>query len=254
MFSVIICSNDPAKFAQIQKHFQELFGNQPYELIGVHDAKSLCEGYNRGFAQAEGDFIIFCHDDIEFISPQDWLVRLKKHLMQFDVVGVAGTVKLTYAGWYFAGLPYIFGQVAHTSGTANWPEPYRLEIFSTPGPAVGGIQAMDGLFIAVRRRVLELVAFDEATFDGFHCYDVDFTFSAHLAGFQLGVACDLPVIHRSAGNINEDWRRDVEKFLQKHGPRLAPAKRRRFNIAYVGVQTKEELLELMLPTHVRSPS
>ena len=250
MFSVIICSVDPAKFAQIQRHYQQLFGNQPHELIGIHDAKSLTEGYNRGVASAKGEFIIFCHDDIEFILPKDWLGRLKNHLGQFDIVGLAGTTRLMYSMWIYAGPPYIFGQVAHPAGVPDWPEPYRLMVFSTPGPVVSGIQALDGLFIAVRREVLDKIKFDEKTFDGFHCYDIDFTFSAHLAGYRLAVACDLPIIHQSVGNLNEDWQRDVERFLLKHGPRLAPAQKRRFIIARIAAQTKEELLEVMLPPHL----
>ncbi|HTV48965.1 MAG TPA: glycosyltransferase [Phycisphaerae bacterium] len=250
MFSVIICSIDPVKFAQIRKHYQQLFRGEPYELIGIHDAKSLSEGYNRGLAQAKGEFIIFCHDDIEFVSPGDWLARLKNHLAKFDIVGLVGTTKLVHGMWIYAGPPYIFGQVVHSGGTPDWPEQYRLEIFSTPAAVVRDIQAMDGMFIAVHREVLEKVKFDEKTFDGFHCYDIDFTFSAYLAGFKLAVACDLPVIHRSKGSMNETWLNAMKKFFVKYNTRLARAKKRRFAVTLMAVETKEELLELMLPQHV----
>jgi hypothetical protein len=35
------------------------------EIIGIHDARSLADGYNRGIAQSRGEHIILSHDDIE---------------------------------------------------------------------------------------------------------------------------------------------------------------------------------------------
>jgi GT2 family glycosyltransferase len=250
MISVIVCSNDPAKFSRVEQHFRQLLGTEPYELIDIHDARSLSEGYNRGIARAKGDVLIFSHDDIEFIAPQGWLDRFKNHLSHFDVIGLAGTKKLMYAMWIYAGPPHIFGQVAHTAGTQDWPEQYKLEIFSAPAPAVPDIQALDGMFIAVRRDVLASAAFDEKNFDGFHCYDLDFTFCAYLAGFKLAVACDLPVIHGSIGNLSEQWHRAARQFMLKHHMRLAPVKKRRFAITCLAVETKEDLREIMLPPQV----
>jgi GT2 family glycosyltransferase len=253
VFSVIVCSIDPVKFARIQQHYQQLFGTQAYELIGIHDARSLCEGYNRGIARSKGEFLIFSHDDIEFLAPQDWLGRLKNHLSRFDVVGLAGTTKLVRAAWVSAGPPYIFGQVAHVAGNKDWPEPYRLEIFATPAAAAPGIQALDGLFIAARRKVTASVSFDEITFDGFHCYDIDFTYCCYLAGFKIAVACDLPAIHDSMGKATEEWKLAARRLLLKHKQHIiVPEKNRRFAICLIAVETKEELPELMLPPHLLS--
>jgi GT2 family glycosyltransferase len=248
MYPVIICNVNPAKFARIQQHYQQLFSAEPYELIGIHDARSLSEGYNRGIARAKGEFLIFSHDDIEFLAPRDWLARLKNHLSHFDVVGLAGTTKLTFPeqAWAGSGPPYLFGQVAHVGKKPNWPEPYQLMIFSTPASAVPGIQALDGMFLAVRREVLTRVTFDEKNFDHFHCYDLDFTFCTHLAGFKLAVACDMAVIHESSGNYGAEWNRAVERFILKHRSRLPQPHVRRVVICQVSVNTKEELFERML--------
>jgi GT2 family glycosyltransferase len=255
MISVIICSIDPAKFARIGQHYQQLFGSEPYELIGIHDARSLSEGYNRGITRARGEIVIFCHDDLEFLSPQDWLARLKSHLARFDLLGFAGTTRLAYPMWNHSGPPYIFGQVAHVAGTTDWPQPYRLELYGAPAAAIYGIQAMDGLFLAMRREVLNRVAFDEKTFNGFHCYDLDFTFSAYLAGFKLAVACDMPLLHDSSGDFNSDaWRQSAMQFMHKHSRRLPPVSRRRFIVAQVSAETKEELLQIMSPPYLRPPS
>jgi len=69
MISIVMCSRDDTRFRRAQQHFIEVMGQEPHEIIRISDAKSMCEGYNRGFAQAKGDLIIFCHDDIEFLIP-----------------------------------------------------------------------------------------------------------------------------------------------------------------------------------------
>src|SRR5436305_10032323 len=105
MISVIICSIDPVRFARVCANYRQVLGNEPHEIIGIHDAKGMCEGYNRGLAQARGDIVIFSHDDIEILTPE-FATRLKKHLLRFDVVGIAGTLLLVGAGWFNAGPPY----------------------------------------------------------------------------------------------------------------------------------------------------
>src|SRR5688500_8048017 len=111
MISVVFCSIDSVLAASIERHYRILIGNEPHEIIGIRDARSLAEAYNRGFDQSSGDIIIFSHDDIEFLEPAPWLERLKAHLEVFDVIGLAGTTKLISAAWAEAGPPYTFGQV-----------------------------------------------------------------------------------------------------------------------------------------------
>jgi glycosyltransferase involved in cell wall biosynthesis len=78
------------------------YSGQVFEVIQISDARSLCKGYNRSFAKTRGDIIIFCHDDIEIISP-DFPARLLAHLRPHDVVGVAGTTQLIGANWKIRG-------------------------------------------------------------------------------------------------------------------------------------------------------
>ena len=70
---------------------------------------------------------------------------------------------------------------------------------------VTGIQALDGFFMATKRQVVGKVRFDEQTFDGFHLYDTDFTFAAHLAGYRVAVCKDILIAHRSGGNFGETY-------------------------------------------------
>jgi hypothetical protein len=62
---------------------------------------------------------------------------------------------------------------------------------------------------------VEEVAFDSATFDGFHLYDIDFSDRAHLAGFRVSVTHDIVIAHKSAGNFDETWKICANRFLAK---------------------------------------
>jgi GT2 family glycosyltransferase len=240
MISIIICSIDDARFSAVSANYSDLLKSEPHEIIRIGDAKSLCEGYNRGIARSRGEHLIFSHDDIEILN-QDFAARLKEHLSKFDVVGVVGTNRMVRGEWISAGPPYIFGQVAQR----QMPEGFTILIFNQGRRIVGGMHALDGLFFAVRRSVVEKVAFDAQTFDGFHHYDLDFTFAAHLAGFNLAVASDIHIIHSSPGAHDAMWGDSLGKFERKYARRLLSIPPRRFTFAAVGVGTKREVTEVM---------
>lgn len=220
MISIIICSINPDKFTAVSENYASLLGAAPFEIIGIHDARSLCEGYNRGIAQSRGDILIFCHDDIEIITP-DFHARLCQHLKQHDVIGCAGTTRVVNGFWGYAGDPFIHGIVAEPLAGA-WPGNH-FDLHAWGGVSVvvvDQIQALDGFFIAMNRRVIEAMRFDEKTFDGFHVYDADFTFSAYLSGFSLAVCKDILIAHQSNGNFDDAYQIHNARFLKKYQGRL----------------------------------
>ena len=216
MISIIICSIDSGKFAAVSAAYARQMGPEPYEIIGIHDARSLSEGYNRGLRAARGDICVFSHDDIEILS-ENLGATLRRHLAEWDVVGVAGTTRLAAMFWAVAGISHARGIVTHRD-----PQGYSLEFFGAPEIVNGGIQALDGLFIAARREVAERIRFDETTFDGWHGYDTDFTFRCHLAGYHLAVCLDIQLIHFSRGSYGEIWHRYGQRFSEKHAAHLWP--------------------------------
>ena len=112
MISIVICSNNDDRFAAVSRNLEQLLRGEPHEIIRIPDARSMGEGYVRGVGRSRGESFIFCHDDIQILSP-DFAVRLREHLEQFDLVGVAGTDCLFRGKWVAAGRPHIFGQVTH---------------------------------------------------------------------------------------------------------------------------------------------
>ena len=243
LFSIVTCSIDPAKFTRVTEMYRQVLAGHSCEVVGIHDAKSLAEGYNRGMQSAAGQVIIFSHDDVEFLCPIG--DRILTHLQDYDLLGIAGTTRLEGAQWTYAGPPYIYGQVAQ----ANPDGTFNVRIFGAPTRAVGGIVAMDGVCLIAHRRVLEKVQFDAERFTGFHLYDTDFTFAAYLAGLRLAVCCDLPMIHYSYGNMDEQWRHYAQVFYAKYKLHIKPYRRHAFCLCQIQLRSKEEVLEAMTPPH-----
>lgn len=211
MISIVVCSVDAAKFAAVQASYGAAMGSTAYEIVGIHDARSLCEGYNRGARQARGDMCIFSHDDIEILA-DDLPAALARHLRDRDVVGVAGTTRLAGMGWANSGIRHARGVVTHVVDGG-----YDIRLFGAPAPVCDDIKALDGVFMATWREVALRIGFDAATFDGWHGYDTDFTFRCHLAGLKIAVALDVPLVHFSNANVDAAWLEYDRRFRAKHG-------------------------------------
>lgn len=217
-YSFVVCSVDDAKFASLSRTIAARFAGLAHEVVRIADAASLCEGYNRGYARSRGDAVVFCHDDIDLLAP-DAARRLTRHLTHADLVGVAGATRVTGPAVFWAGHPWLHGWVAyHRPGDAD----YESTAMSLESPFVTGIAALDGVFVACRREAAAAVPFDAQAFDGFHLYDLDFSYRAHAAGFRLAVACDLGLVHESKGDFGADWSRYAARFRAKFPALAAP--------------------------------
>jgi len=208
--SFIICSIRPDRFAAISAQISSLFADHEVEVIGIHDARSLTEGYNRGAGRARFGTLVFCHDDIEFVNP-DFASRVSHHLSHADLIGVAGASALVNGSWGDAGPPHLYGHVIHPAATGG----FVYLVAGLQDQLMTGATALDGLWMACRREVWERVRFDEETFDGFHLYDIDFSHRASLAGFKVAVAGDLLIQHFSTGQYDQRWQRYNQRFLAK---------------------------------------
>jgi hypothetical protein len=249
MISVIVCSNDPNRFESVKGMYERSFRGVEWQLLGIHDAKSLAEGYNRAIAKSTGEIIVLSHDDVEIFSPEP-AQRLLKHLETFDLVGVAGTSRLVHPYWPSAGHPHIFGQIVHVLSDGK----LNLDVFGAPFPVVDGIQALDGVFMAGRRPIFQQIQFDAEMFDGFHLYDLDFTYRAFSAGLRIGVVNDICLLHRSGGKFRDDWPTFARRFVGRHFPGGAPFRPERAVWAAISVNNLPEALEVMTPPYWRQLS
>ena len=243
--SVIICSIDPERFAAVSANYAERLEGARYEIVGIHDARSLAEGYNRAIKRSRGDIVILSHDDVEILT-RDFAPRLKAHLARHDLVGPCGTSKLTLGHWMKAGWPYRHGLVAHQFPSGH-PEQGIFRVLVCDGSAdaaTGGLQALDGMFIAAQRGVLEALRFDEETFDGFHLYDLDLTFAAHLAGRDVAAFRDIAMVHYTTGgaaDYEQDFTRYRLRFEAKYAGRLSATPSAAIPFLQVRFERKEQV-------------
>ena len=249
MISVITNSRDDARFAQVRDFYERALARVEHEIVRIADAKSVCEGYNRGLAQARGDQLLFTHDDVEILFEDEFAPNLATHFEQFDVFGVAGTARMIRAPWSSAGVPHIFGLIVHLTGS----DLFVVDAYGVPARAIAGAQALDGVLIAATRDAVARVGgWDAGTFDGWHLYDLDFSFRAHLAGLRCGIVNDLGLLHhipmnKLAAMQTPQFVAAATAFANKHRPAL-PAPPRRWpecRSAAVRLYTRGECVDLM---------
>jgi tetratricopeptide (TPR) repeat protein len=223
--SIVVCSIDPRRLAAMQGNFRQALGDRAHEFVVIRDARSLCEGYQRGLEASRHDRVVFAHDDVELASAHPF-EALERALHDHDIVGVAGSRLVNGPGVTWAGHPHLHGGVAYPPQGPGLA--WKATLYSLEQGVLGGMQALDGLLLAARREAALRVGFDAVTFDGFHFYDVDFTYRAHLAGLRVAVATDVLAIHASVGQFDEAWKRYAERFRAKYPALDAPLGRHFF--------------------------
>ncbi|MDR0565044.1 MAG: glycosyltransferase family protein [Azoarcus sp.] len=250
-FSIVVNSIDKWKFAQFSTHIETLFAGVPFEIVGIHDARSMTEGYNRGLKRARGNIIIFSHDDVVYLDRQ-FAQKIAERMQSWDVLGFAGTSRLTSPAWFAADFPHLHGAVSHC--TSRYAGYLSFIIYGASSwPVVSHIEALDGLCIIARREVAESIGFDSETFDHWHLYDLDFSFAAYLAGFRIGVCCDIPILHAStsiqslnSSSVMDVYQKYAERFRQKYEGRrpMMPFDRRSAQGTQCFLRSPETLVSL----------
>jgi len=213
--SVLICSRNARLSAQAEAMYHRLLEEVPHEIIFIRDARSLAEGYNRALGQARHDIVVFAHDDAGILNT-DFAARLLRGLSRHDLVGVAGTRKLAGGAWQAAGYPHLAGQISMPDGDSG----YVVTLYDVMERETKGLQALDGLLLATRRETALRLRFDEAAFDGWQLYDLDFSLRAAQAGLDCATCNDLLVAHAFQTGYDEHWLKYAQRFADKHHSRL----------------------------------
>ena len=212
---LFICAATKGKREDTLLHHTK--GEELEVFFKEHNKESLQSVYNKAidFAIKENmDHIVLCHDDI-ILENFDY-EKLKKHFETYDVLGVAGASQLKIqepALWHLMGGGFgsgnLHGAVAHLNNgkksmTAFGPYPHQALI-------------MDGVFLAISRKVFKKIRFDESCPAGFHFYDLAYTLDASLKGYKCGVI-DAYITHASPGlqSFTKDWTEGQKWFLKKY--------------------------------------
>lgn len=180
-----------------------------YENKGKY---GLTELYNKALNEAENKIVIFLHDDIEF-KKNNWINKIVKHFKrnpEYGIIGVAGSKEMPESGQWWENPARMYGRVYHTQNGNTWLSEYSEDL----GSNLEEVVLVDGVFFAVHTdRIKE--KFNEEV-KGFHFYDVDFSFSNHLAGVKVGVCTDVKINHMSVGQTNDQWDNNRKEFVNRY--------------------------------------
>lgn len=213
MISIVTSSYNHDNFKYFEKNICETIGAS-YELICINNPglMGICEAYNKGALQAKYDVVCFVHEDVKFHT-KNWGNTLSKILKDesIGVVGVAGGTyksRILSSAWY-NGKSHI-NLIQHTNGECfHWQEPkeYRQEL--------ADVLIVDGVFMALRKKVWETYKFDEQTLKGFHFYDMDICLTVKSKGLRVCVSYDILLEHFSSGSNNKDWYKEAKLIHKK---------------------------------------
>lgn len=191
MISVIVVYNDAGILNDVLlKSLRQQRGE--YELLAVDNAggkfSSAAGALNSAAAAARGRYLMFVHQDVELDGP-DWLEDAEGILDGLEGLGAAGVVGMAGAGKGFKG-KYV-GYIDDGGTIRSWSRKRDDSV---------RVQTLDECLLLVPREAFLAAPFDEGTFDGWHCYGVDYCLGAQQRGLTSYVIPKF-VRHRS-GSTN----------------------------------------------------
>ena len=182
-----------------------------------NNTDSLQKTYNKAidFCIEESiEYIVVSHDDIIFENVTE--SKLLENFDRYDMFGVAGATQCKFnkpALWHLMGGGFqggkLRGAVAHVNG--------KKKNMTAFGPYPSRVVLVDGVFLAISRKVFEKIRFDEDCPSKFHMYDLDYSLAAHNAGFKVGVS-DILITHASPGltKTTDEFKQGEDWLLTKY--------------------------------------
>lgn len=177
-----------------------------YELILIDNCqnqfKSAAEALNTGGMQAEGEYIMFAHQDVDLCSSR-LICELEECLDSLPKLGLAGV----------AGMPFNRASVITNIRHGDPPK----EVSPTPLKRPTRVQTVDEcLFIIPKARFRQL-QFDSEVTPGWHLYAADYSLSISARGFDVYVL-PFTIYHQSIGySFSREYYHTVGLLLEKHG-------------------------------------
>jgi hypothetical protein len=211
MITIVYCTRESKP--EHKEHLIKTSGLHKHaEVIEIiNNGESLTKCYNRGLKQAKNDIVVFCHDDIT-IETKQWgnkLIKQFKENEHIGIIGVAGSKFMNKTGRWWDDRKNMYGRVRHTHGGKSWLSSYSPD----QGNNLEDVLNVDGVWFSVSKKRLK-VNFDESV-EGFHFYDVDFSFRNYLDGCGVAVTTKIRINHLSIGETNDEWEVNRVIFADK---------------------------------------
>lgn len=234
MLSIIISSVSSNHLDQIKKNIQATIGI-PHEVIAIDNRnaeKGICQVYNIGAKKSKFDLLCFMHEDIH-IKTLNWGEKVIDHFDKDECLGLIGVIGSSYKSSVFSGwAPY--GVTPDTIDYGSLVQSFKYErktsahFYSNPDAStVQEVAVLDGVWLCSRKKVIEKYPFDEYTFPGFHCYDLDISLSINKE-YKVAVIFDVLIEHFSEGKFDRSWA-EATFALHKKWKESLPLNRKGFN-------------------------
>jgi GT2 family glycosyltransferase len=186
--SFIVPVNDADKFQKLEKSLKEF---SDYQLIPVLEATSFFDAWEKGLRKAKKKYIVFTHQDTEFIGIPD----LDKYFKgKVGMVGTAGTTVIHKdQPWWFSAERFqgniLSGQIFYREKGKN-----RMNAF---GP-FGEVVVLDGVCMITTKKILEDVGIPNKDYGTWDFYDHIISLEYIKRGYKL-LTIPLVIVHASKG-------------------------------------------------------
>ena len=224
MISIIICSTSN-QINEIQKrNIEETIGVK-YEIILIDNSNNkynIFQAYNLGVQKAQYPYLCFCHEDICFRN-NNWGKKLVSDFDNNDEIGLIGVIGIKLLpkypfGWWAAGHKYYVGKIIANNNKRKMKTGSKDIIINNNGLHDG--VACDGLFFAIPKALFSQIRFDETTYTGFHCYDLDICMQVLQINKRIKISDNILIEHYSTGNPTETFSYNCYLFHKKWNNKL----------------------------------
>lgn len=156
------------------------------------------------------------HEDVLFHT-KNWGYIVQSHLCN-EKIGLLGVI----GGHYLPDFPASWISVFLISGQNIQGyfenDLYQKEYYEFWNRKNGNsteVVAVDGMWFCVRKEMFNLIKFDTHMFSNYHCYDLDICMQVVNMGFQVHVAHDILIEHKSCGCMDTRYFKELDKFYKK---------------------------------------
>lgn len=214
MISVIVSTYKPSNFASFSENIKQTIGVE-YEIIAIENPgiMGLCEAYNKGVSKAKYPYLCFSHDDIK-INTQNWgeiIINQFENNKETGIIGIAGEGYKPWVptGWFFSFL----SKSRRINITQTSPDKNKV-YYNPQNKIFDNVLVVDGCWFCTTKKVTNEFHFDESTFKGYHCYDIDFSLQVSKK-YDILISYNIDIEHYSYGSYSKDWIIETFRFNNK---------------------------------------
>src|SRR5688572_29236599 len=208
MISVVICSINKNLAEQVKSNIDKTIG-VPWQAViidNTNPSRGLTEVYNHGVTKSKFPVICFVHEDVTFMTV-DWgkmVIDFFHNDPGLGMIGVAGSAykNNTLSGWMTSIPEFDRCNVLHVDKNGNTS---RIYFDQPPERLLKEVVTLDGIFLCIRKSVIESIPFDQELLKGFHLYDLDISLRVSRK-YKIVVCFGIDIIHHTeGGDFGNKW-------------------------------------------------